>query len=62
MKNIDWREFISGLAIAGVGLASINPGKVLGMDQAQKITRIGIIGLDTSQENRSGLYITLLLY
>ena len=49
MKNIDRREFISGLAIAGAGLASINPGKVLGMDQAQKIIRIGIIGLDTSQ-------------
>jgi len=49
MKNIDRREFISGLAIAGAGLASINPLQVLGNDQAQKITRIGIIGLDTSQ-------------
>ncbi|MFA6945396.1 MAG: Gfo/Idh/MocA family oxidoreductase [Pedobacter sp.] len=49
MKNIDRRKFISGLAIAGAGLASMNPLQVLGGNLAQKITRIGIIGLDTSQ-------------
>lgn len=49
MKNIDRREFLSGLAIAGAGLASFSPVQVLANNQSQKITRIGIIGLDTSQ-------------
>lgn len=49
MKNIHRREFLSGLAIAGAGLASINPAQVLANSLSQKITRIGIIGLDTSQ-------------
>jgi hypothetical protein len=49
MKNIDRREFLSGLALAGAGLASIGPVQVLANNQSQKITRIGIIGLDTSQ-------------
>ena len=49
MKNIDRRKFISGLAIAGAGIASIHPLQVLGNNQTQRITRIGIIGLDTSQ-------------
>ncbi|MCF8452832.1 MAG: Gfo/Idh/MocA family oxidoreductase [Pedobacter sp.] len=49
MKNIDRREFLSGLALAGAGLASIGPVQVLANNYSQKITRIGIIGLDTSQ-------------
>jgi hypothetical protein len=49
MKNIDRRKFLSGLAIAGAGLATINPIQVLANNQSQKMIRIGIIGLDTSQ-------------
>ncbi|MFA5245160.1 MAG: Gfo/Idh/MocA family oxidoreductase [Pedobacter sp.] len=49
MKNIDRREFLSGLAMAGAGLASINPIEVLAKNQSEKVIRIGIIGLDTSQ-------------
>ncbi len=47
MKNIDRREFISGLALAGAGIATTSL-PVLGLGK-QKLTRIGIIGLDTSQ-------------
>ena len=46
---MDRRKFISGLAIAGTGVASLNPLKILAKNQFQKVTRIGIIGLDTSQ-------------
>lgn len=49
MKNIHRREFLSGLAIAGAGLTLVNPTQVLATNLSQKITRIGIIGLDTSQ-------------
>jgi hypothetical protein len=49
MNNIDRREFLSGLAIAGAGFASINPIEVLAGNKPQKDVRIGIIGLDTSQ-------------
>lgn len=49
MKNIYRREFLSGLAIAGAGLTLVNPTQVLASSLSQKITRIGIIGLDTSQ-------------
>lgn len=49
MKNIHRREFLSGLAIAGASLASVSPIQVLASNPSQKITRIGIIGLDTSQ-------------
>lgn len=49
MKNIHRREFLSGLAIAGAGLTSINPTQLLANSLSQKIIRIGIIGLDTSQ-------------
>ena len=47
MKNIDRREFISGLALAGAGIATTSL-PALGLEK-QKLTRIGIIGLDTSQ-------------
>ncbi len=48
MKNIDRREFISGLALVGAGIATVNSLPALGLEN-QKLTRIGIIGLDTSQ-------------
>ena len=47
MKNIDRRAFISGLALAGAGIATTSL-PALGLEK-QKLTRIGIIGLDTSQ-------------
>ena len=47
MKHIDRREFISGLALAGAGIATTSL-PALGLEK-QKLTRIGIIGLDTSQ-------------
>jgi len=49
MKNIDRREFLTGLAIAGAGLASMSPNLVFADNQSRKMIRIGIIGLDTSQ-------------
>ena len=48
MKNIDRRAFISGIALAGAGIATIASLPALGLEK-QKLTRIGIIGLDTSQ-------------
>lgn len=49
MKNIDRRKFIANLTVTGIGLSAIGPLSVLGNNLPQKTTRVGIIGLDTSQ-------------
>src|SRR5665213_432417 len=49
MKNIDRKKFITSLTVAGVGIGILDSFSLFGAGLPEKITRIGIIGLDTSQ-------------
>jgi hypothetical protein len=49
MKVIDRRKFISNIAISGIGISALGPASAFGNSMYKPITRIGIIGLDTSQ-------------
>jgi len=49
MKNIDRKKFITSLAVAGAGIGILDSFALFGAKLPETITRIGIIGLDTSQ-------------
>jgi hypothetical protein len=49
MNTVGRRKFISNLTIGGLGISALGTSSVFAGTMAKPLTRIGIIGLDTSQ-------------
>ncbi len=59
MQNIDRRKFITSLTVGSIGLSIVSTFSALAEDLTKGITRIGIIGLDTSQVTMITAHINL---